>query len=107
LDILSYVNASVAKLSSWMCGDKLIKASWHLKDKLDNKKLSKSQKYKPNIAWNKARKTWKTEEVWLSQEEETSNKNWILWFSLSFFRKKGFDNSQIFMIKYNLGKICL
>jgi len=56
LDILRCVSAVVAKLSSWRCGNKLIKASWHLKDKSKNKKLSKAQKSKPNIAWRRQEK---------------------------------------------------
>jgi len=36
----------------------------------------------------KARKALKSEEVWLSQEEGTDNKNWTLRFSLSFTKKK-------------------
>jgi len=51
LDILRCVSAVAAKLSSWRCGNKFLKASWHLKDKSKNKKLSKSQKFKPSIAW--------------------------------------------------------
>jgi len=50
LDILRCVSAATAKLSSWRCGNKLIKASWHLQDKSNNKKLSKAQKFKPSIA---------------------------------------------------------
>jgi len=48
--ILRCVSAVVAKLSSWRCGNKLLKASRHLKDKSKNKKLAKSQKSKPSIA---------------------------------------------------------
>jgi len=60
LDILRCVSAAVAMLSSWRCGNKLIKASWHLKDKSKNKKLLKAQKSKPNIAWRrkKSLKKW-------------------------------------------------
>jgi len=47
----SFLVATAAKLCSWRCGNKLIKASWHLKDKSKNKKLSKAQKSKPSIAW--------------------------------------------------------
>jgi len=50
LDILRYVNAAAAKLSSWRCENKLLKASCHLKDKSKNKKLSKAQKSKLSIA---------------------------------------------------------
>jgi len=50
LDILRCVSAAAAKLSSWRCRNKLIKASWHFKDKSKNKKLSKAQKFKPSIA---------------------------------------------------------
>jgi len=56
LDILKCVSAAAAKLSSWSSGNKLIKASWHLKDKSKNKKLSKAQKSKPNIAWRRQEK---------------------------------------------------
>jgi len=74
-DILRYVIVVAAKLSSWRCGNKLIKASWHLKDQSKNRKLSNSQKSKPS-------------------RRGTSNKNWTLGFSLSFSRKKkDFDNS--------------
>ena len=72
MDILRCVSAVVAKLSSWKCGNKLLKASWHLKDKSKNKKLSKSQKSKPSIAWRRQEKLEKSEEVWLNQKE--SNK---------------------------------
>jgi len=50
LDILRCVSAAADKLSSSRCGNKLIKASCHLKDKSKNKKLSKAQKFKPSIA---------------------------------------------------------
>jgi len=56
LNILRCVSAFVVKLSSWSCENKLIKASWHLKDKSKNKKLSKSQKSKSSIAWRKQEK---------------------------------------------------
>ena len=51
LAILMCVSATVVKLSLWSCGNKLIKALWHLKDKSKNKKLSKSQISKPNATW--------------------------------------------------------
>jgi len=53
LDILRCVSAAAAKLSSWRCGNKLLKASSHLKDKSKNRKLSKSQKSKPSILWRR------------------------------------------------------
>jgi len=56
LDILRCVSAAAAKLSSWRCENKLLKASWHLKDKSKNKKLSKLQKSKPSIAWRQQEK---------------------------------------------------
>jgi len=43
LDILRCVNATATKLSSWKCGNILIKASWHLKDKSKNRKFTKSK----------------------------------------------------------------
>jgi len=56
LDILKCVSAIATKLSSWRSGNKLLKASWHLKDKSNSKKLSKSQKFKPSIAWRRQEK---------------------------------------------------
>jgi len=50
LDILRCVGTAAANLSSWRCGNNLIKVSLNLKDKSKNKKLSKAQKSKPNIA---------------------------------------------------------
>jgi len=49
LDILKCVSAAAAKLGLWRCGNILIKASKHLKDKSKNRKLSKAQKSKPSI----------------------------------------------------------
>ena len=97
LDILRCVSVAVAKLSSWRCRNKLFKASWHLKDKSKNKKLSKAQKSKPNIAWRRREKL------------EKGNKQQKLDFAVFsiFFQKKDFDNSLIFLIKDNLDKIYL
>jgi len=62
LDILKCVSAVATKLSSLRCGNKLLKASCHLKDKSKNKKLSKSQKSKLSIAWKrqKSLKKWRS-----------------------------------------------
>ena len=97
MNILRCVSAVVAKLRSWKCGNKLIKTSWHLKDKSKNRKLSKSQKSKPNIAWRRREKL------------EKGNKQQKLDFAVFsiFFQKKDFDNSLIFLIKDNLDKIYL
>jgi len=51
LDILRCVSIATTNLSSWRYGIKLIKASWCLKDKSKNRKLSKSQKSRPSITW--------------------------------------------------------
>ena len=93
LDILRSVSAAAAKLSSWRCGNILIKASWHLKDKSKNKKLSKAQKSKPSIAWRLQEKLEKMKKFGQTKKEGTKKLDLAVLF--------------IFMIKDNLGKIYL
>jgi len=75
LDILRHVNAAAAKLSSWRCGNKLIKASWHLKDTSKKKKLSKTQNSKPSIAWRRQEKLEKVKKFFLSSWFSQTSKN--------------------------------
>jgi len=59
VDILMCVNAAAAKLISWRCGNKLIKALSHLTDKSKNTQLSKWQNIQVKHCMKKARKAWK------------------------------------------------
>jgi len=56
LDIFRFVSVVAAKLSSWRCGNKLIKVLWHLKDKANNSKFQNHKNAKPNTAWRKQEK---------------------------------------------------
>ena len=69
-DILRCVSVVAAKLSSWRCENKLLKASWHLKDKSKNKKLSNSQKSKSNIAWRRQEKIEKVKSLAKPRREQ-------------------------------------
>jgi len=74
-------------------GNKLVKASWHLKDKSKNKKLSKSQKSKPSIAWRRQEKLEKVKKLGYTKKKATKKLDLAIFF--------------IFMIEDNLGKIYL
>jgi len=73
LAILRCVSAVAAKLSSWKCENKLIKASWHLKDKSKNRNYQNYKKFKSSIAWRRQEKFEKVKTIWLSQE------GWLSW----------------------------
>ena len=63
MDILRYVNAAAAKLSSWRCENKLLKASWQLlkiNPRIRNYQNHKNPSQALHEDGNKSLKKWRS-----------------------------------------------